>query len=309
MSELPPADVVRDALRDVVAPVVGVAAMVFGGAALLAWLAARVREFRWRAVTPIAAAVAVAAAVVSGNEARGVFEWKPDSWYKWWHWVYPAVGLAVAVEVVARLPGVGVGVGHLLRGAAAGVIAATVVPAGWTEQPADRWWVPAVALALAAQWAVVDAVARRVPGWSVAAAVAAAAWGAATVLMHNKSHGFADLAVMLLAALGVLAGLARVTRTDAGPAGAAAVVPLMIMLLVGRETASEPQVPKSAFLLAGFAPSAVGLFLLPGLSRWRQRRWAGVVLVGLVLIPAAVAGYLAMDAAPLQFGTEEEAWE
>jgi hypothetical protein len=168
--------------------------------------------------------------------------------------------------------------------------------------------VVAVAGALAGQWALVDAVGRRVPGWVVPAAVAAAAWGTVVVLMHNKSLSFADITVVLMAAVGVIAGIALATRTDGSPAAAAAVVPLMILLLVGRETVSEAKVPKSAFLLAGLAPSLLGLFLVPGLDRLRTRRAAGVVMFLLVLNVSAVAGFLAMDAAPLEFGTQEEEW-
>ncbi|HVK16650.1 MAG TPA: hypothetical protein VM533_06850 [Fimbriiglobus sp.] len=328
MSELPPRQEVLDALRYAVAPAAGAAAAVFGGVSLLAWLTSRKFSCDWRKTVPPAAALSVAAALAAGNYAMGTdapFPWVPAG--KPWHWAWWAFGLAVAVELIARFPGVGVGVGHLLRGTAAGVIAGFVVPAAIAPAPgassavhadADaqdvlaaqeqlRWMIPAFALAVAVQWAVVDAVGRRAPGGSTAAAVAVAANGAAAVLLHAESLGFLNAATFLFAGLAAAAVLAWLTGTDAGAAAAVATVPLSVLLLLGRSL-RDSQVPDSSFLLVGFAPMLLGLFLLPGPNRITTWRLGTVLKVLVVLIPVAVAVYRTMEAAPYSFGPKEEEW-
>jgi hypothetical protein len=242
-----------------------------------------------------------------------------------WHWAWWAFGLAVAVELVARFPGVGVGVGHLLQGTAAGVIAAFVVPAAVAPAPgapsavhadADdpdvlatqrqlRWMIPAFALAVAVQWAVVDAVGRRAPGGSTAAAVAAAANGAAAILLHAESLGFMNATTFLFAGLAAVAVLAWLTGTDAGAAAAVATVPVGVLLLLGRYL-RDSAVPTSSFLLVGLAPMLLGLFLLPGLNRLTAWRLGTVLKIAVVLIPVALAVYRTMEVAPYTFGPKEE---
>jgi hypothetical protein len=327
-TELPPRQEVFDALKYAVAPAAGAAVVVFGGLSLVSWLTFRGRSFEWRRLTPVAAALSVGAALAAGNYAMGQdrpFPWAPAG--KPWHWAWWGFGLAVAAEVVARVPGVGVGVGHLLRGTAAGVIAAFVVPAAVAPAPgapsavhADaedpavlaaqqqlRWLIPAFALAVAAQWAVVDSVGRRAPGGSAAAAVAVACWGAAVVLLHAESLGFLNVATFLFAGLAAVAVLAWVSGADGGAAAAVATVPLVVLLLLGKHL-RDSKVPDSSFLLVGFAPLALGLFLLPGLNRLSTWRLGTVLKVLVVLIPVALAVYRAMEAAPYSFGPKEEEW-
>jgi hypothetical protein len=326
MSELPPRQEVLDALGYAVAPAAGAAAAVFGGFSVVAWLVARRLPFDWRRLTPLAAALSVAAALAAGNFAAGTgapFPWVPAG--RPWHWAWWAFGLAVAVELVARFPGVGVGVGHLLQGTAAGVIAAFVVPAAVAPAPgapsavhadADdpdvlatqrqlRWMIPAFALAVAVQWAVVDAVGRRAPGGSTAAAVAAAANGAAAILLHAESLGFMNATTFLFAGLAAVAVLAWLTGTDAGAAAAVATVPVGVLLLLGRYL-RDSAVPTSSFLLVGLAPMLLGLFLLPGLNRLTAWRLGTVLKIAVVLIPVALAVYRTMEVAPYTFGPKEE---
>ncbi len=306
MAELPPRAEVVDALLYLAAPAAGAAAVVFGGVALLGGLAGRAApRFGWRSLAPSAAALAAAAALFAGNHFRGGFPDDPAKWEKWWHWAWPAALLMTAAEVTARLPGVAVEVGHLLRGVAAGVAAGAVVPPAWQE--ADRWLVPAVALAVAAEWALVDAVGRRAPGGWVAAAVAVPCWGAAAVLLHAEQALFMKTAAGLCVGLAVVAVLAWATRSDGGAAGAAATGPLAMLLLLGRYLRDSP-VPPGSFLLVGLSPALLGLFLLPGVRRLNDRRLGGVLKVLLVLVPVAVAVYRAMEAAPYSFGPKEEEW-
>ena len=259
LSELPPTDLVVEKLKFAVLPAGAAAGAVFGLGLLLAWLLSP----RWRAIAPSLAVLALAAGVAtapllkSWNDARidaakaagdtervaalaaaypfeRAFPWVPDG--KWWHWGWYAIGLALLVELLARLPGVGVGVGHLLRGVAAGVIAAVLVlprfllksdklpPAVF--EPEALWQLISAAGLMAGQWAVVDAVGRRNPGGGVAAAVAVACAGAAAVLIHDAAAGFTDMSTYLMVGLGVLAVFGWITRTDVGSAGAVATVPV-----------------------------------------------------------------------------------
>jgi hypothetical protein len=302
--------------------------VAFGGISLVAWLASRKLSYDWRRLTPLAAALSVAAALAAGNYAMGTdapFPWAPAG--KPWHWAWWAFGLAVVVELIARLPGVEVGVGHLLRGTAAGVIAGFVVPAAIAPAPEApsavhansddsskldaqrqlRWMIPAFALVVAVQWAVVDAVGRRAPGGSTAAAVAVAANGAAAILLHAESLGFLNVATFLFAGLAAVALLAWLTGADAGSAAAVATVPLCVLLLFGKYL-RDSQVPDSSFLLVGFAPLLLGLFLLPGLNRLTTWRLGTVLKVLVVLVPVALAVYRTMEATPYSFGTKEEEW-
>jgi hypothetical protein len=325
--ELPPRQEVVDALKYAVAPAAGAAAVVFGGSSLVFWLASRKFPFDWRRLTPLAAALAVAAALAAGNYAMGPddrpFPWSPQG--RPWHWAWWAFGLAIVVEAAARLPGVAPGVGHLLRGTAAGVVAAFVVPAAVAPAPgapsavhADaeaaevlaaqqllRWMIPAFALAVAVQWAAVDAVGRRAPGGATAAAGAVAAAGAAAVLLHAESLGFLHTATFLFAGLAAIAVLAWLTGADGGAAAAVATVPVCVLLLYGRYL-RDSEVPDSSFLLVGFAPLLLGLFLLPGMNGLSGWRLGTALKVLTVLLPVALGVYLAMEAAPYSFGGAEE---
>jgi hypothetical protein len=301
MSELPPAAEVIDAVKFAVAPAAAAALAVAGVGGLIAWGAARMLGKDWRAVAPVVAVLALAAAVVAGNASRDVFPTAipPAPGGKPWHWAWAAFALAAVVELVARTPGVAVGVGHLLRGAASGVIAGFVVPP--SVQADARWVVPAVGFAAAVQWAVVDAVGRRHPGGAVALAVSVACGGAAGVLIHAEQAGFTDAATFLHAGLGVLAVLAWLTRADAGAAAAVATVPLVVLLLLGRHL-RDSEVSNLSFALVGFAPLLMGLFLLPKVDRWNGTVPGSVLKVGVVAVPVAVAVYRATVDAPLVFG-------
>jgi hypothetical protein len=301
----PPTAEVVDALKFAIAPSLGATVGTFAILSLAAWGVARKFGYEWRKATPAIAVLALAAGLAAGNYFRAAFPWLPDG--KFWHWAWPAIGLVCAVEFLARIPGVGVGVGHLFRGTAAGIIAAFLVPIAW--QTEAKWWIPAVAGVLAVQWAIVDAVGRRGPGGSLAACLTLVAWGASVVLIHDKSLGRADIATMALAALGTLAVAAWVTRSDTGSAAAAASVIVPVLLLIGWAINYEPVVPRSAYRLVGLAPSALGLFLLPGLSRYNDRRAGTVLKLLVVLIPVALGVYWTTEAVPDPFGEpEEEKW-
>lgn len=298
----PPTAEVVDALTHAVAPAVGAALGTFALLSAAASAVAGKRGGDWRVATSAVAVVALAAGLAAGNHFRGAFPWVPDG--KFWHWAWPGVGLVCAVEFAAAL--LGVGVGNLLRGTAAGVVAAFLVPAAW--QTDAKWWVPALALGLALQWAIVAEVGRRGRGGATAAGLGIVCWGAAVVLIHDQSLGRADIASMALAALGTLAVAAWVTKADAGPAAAVAAVVAPMLLLVGWAIAYTPAVPRAAYLLVGMAPSALGVFLIPGAAKFADRRAGTPLKLLAVLIPVGVAVYLTTQAVPDPFAAADDPW-
>ena len=308
LSELPPRAEVLDVLQAAVAPTAGAVVVVFGLLTTLAWLLSKQVRFDWRKATPSIAVLALVAGLVAGNHFRGGFDHDYEKWTKWWHWAWPAIGFALGVEFLASLPG-RPAAGYLLRGTAAGVVAWAVTPPAWQMTPADKWIVPAVAFALAIQWAIVARVGQQSPGGSTCAAMACAALGAVAILMHHRWNPTGTIVTTaLFSALVTLAVLAWATRSDAGSGAAATTAPIATMLLLGRSLL-DSNVPRSSFLLVGLAPLVLGVFLLPSLNRFSAYRAATPVKVLLVLIPVAAAIYLAMDAEPLMFETESEADE
>jgi hypothetical protein len=329
ISELPPQTEILDALWFAVLPAAGAAFVVFGLGVLVTWLiGGRMRNWDWDRAVPSVAVLALAAGValspllyagmrekvdtaklVGDTETatrltdtyhfRLPFPWVPDG--KWWHWGWYAIGLALAVEFLARWPGVRVGIGHLLRGAAAGVIASAVVPPDW-QAAETRWWVPLAAFGMAIQWAIVDAVGRRNPGGGIAAAMAVVSLGAATVFIHDAAAGFTDLATFLFAALTVLTLMAWITGTDVGAAAAATVIPLLSLLLMNYDLRSEPKVPKACYWLVGLAPFVLTLFLFPPIARFSRWRLVTPFKILWVAIPVGIAVYRCLTEAPLKFG-------
>lgn len=303
MSDRPPLDEILDMVRTVAAPAAVTASAVFGAALLAAWITSRVLPFDWRRVAGPAAVLALAAVLLLGNRPpRELFPWPPE---KPWHHAWPAVGLALAAELLARLPGVSAGVGHLLRGLTCGVIAAVVLPADYLAD--SRWWAAAFAGPAAVQWLVVAEVGKRSAGGSAALAVAVASGGASAVLLHAAGLGFLTVCTSVATALAAVAVMAWLTRSDGTSAAAVGTVPVLVMLLLGR-TLQDSAVPDSSFLLVGFAPLTLGAFLLPRVSRFNDHRAGTLVKLLLVTIPVVVGVFLAMDAAPYTFGPTEEEW-
>ncbi len=250
--------------------------------------------------------------LVSAYTFQETFPLVPDG--KWWHWGLLAVGLALAVEFSARIPGVPVAVGQLFRGVAAGVIASAVLPPEW-QKGMDRWLLPFTAAVMAVQWGMLDAVSRRNPGGTLAACLSVVALGASCVAIHDDQARFTDFVTFVAVALGVLAVGGWVLRADTGSAAAVAVVPLLTVLLMTRESVppyepewmTHPPVPALAYWLVALAPLVLGLFLIPPVTRFGTRWYAMPVKLLLVLIPVGIAVYLCATEAPMTF--DKEKWE
>jgi hypothetical protein len=330
-----PPEMIQEKLLFSATPPAVAAAAVFLVVSLAVWVVFGVwRKWDWRKAIPPVAVLALAAGMLTvpvinsriqadkkaareagqsehAQQLSDTYKFEetyllvPDG--KWWHWGLYALGLALLVELSARMPGVPVAVGHLFRGVAAGVIASAVLPPDW-QKGEDRWVLPVTAVVMAVQWAVLDAVSRKNPGGTLAACLSLVAGGAACVAIHDASARFTDFATFLAATLAVLAVGGWVTRSDTGSAAAVAVVPVLMVLLVVRDGVDPDaavKVPTPAYWLVGLAPLGLSLFLLPRLARFGTKWYSAFVKLLLVIIPVGIAMYLCLSEAPLQLGKEE----
>lgn len=334
-----PPDMIREKVLFSATPPAVAAAVVFGLGSLLAWLLVGVwRRKDWRKAIPVVAVLAFAAGLVvvpvinsriqsdktqareAGNPERAqllsdtykfeeTYPLVPDG--RWWHWGLYAVGLALLVELVARVPGVPVAVGHLFRGAAAGVIASAVLPPEW-QRGADKWVLPLTAGVTAAQWALLDTLSRKNPGGTLGACLGVVAAGTACVVLHDGSARFTDFTTFVVSSLAVLAVGGWVLRADVG--GGVGVVPIFTVLLLVRDEAqptsaddATAHVPVVAYWLVALAPLLLSVFLIPPLTRFGTKWYATPVKLLLVLIPVGIAMCLCLSEAPLKL--ETESWE
>ncbi len=284
---MPPAELVLDVLLHAVLPAACVAAVLTALAALVGK--------RDETAAHAGSALALAAGLAVGDQLRGTLPWVPDE--RPMSWLAAVVLAVLAAGVVARLPQVPGWVGWALRGAASAL-------AGWLLTPADlrqEWLVAPAALAAVVllQWAVLEQVERVEPGGLVPLALAAAALAAAVVLVHAGIARFADLAVVLMAALAGVGGVALVLGRRAGGVVPGAAVLLPALLLLGEhETFTE--VPADSFVLVGLSPLLLAPSLLPAWRRYeRKGLWAAQAV--LVLIPLAVAVGRAAAAESLEY--------
>jgi hypothetical protein len=303
------------------------------GASLVVMLAGRLlgRE----RMAPLAAALALAAGVLVGNhfheamnftidktrppsfhDLQVVLGWslesKPEiagdgaagnvdydlpikSSHYWLPWM---AGLALLVELLARLPGVPPSVGWAARTLLAAFAGRLLTPG--FARVASPWlsWFLGVAILL--EWSILLALARRWKDGTTAAAMALCCLAGAVLLLHAGIASLMDPALLFFAALLGLAIVAWWLPGDTGPALAAAAMILPSLLLIGRKTTDIEAVPEHCFLLVGLAPLAMTPLLLPVLARQqRWRRWLPAIL--LPLLPAVVGVVLAALAAPLDF--------
>lgn len=299
--DLPPKAEVLDALQYAIAPAAGATLSTYAVYLLLNRFSSRTLKLDLGLFAPLIGVVALLAGLAAANYYRLSLPWTPDQ--KWWHDLIYAIALAGVVEAVARFSGVPLSLGQLLRGTAAGLIAAALVSPSW--QTDAHWWMPLAGLTLAIEWGAVGALAIRTPGPSLLAALTIALGGASAILLHASSARFADVALFTFVGLAVLTILARLSGTDPSSAAAVAVVPLVTLLLVGRALA-DTKVPLASFLSVGLAPLGLFVFFIPGVDKIDKKPAAGWLQIVLVLIPVAYGVYRAMTEAPLQFS--KEAW-
>jgi hypothetical protein len=198
---------------------------------------------------------------------------------------WAALGL-MCVGRVARLPDLRPIDGWLLRGAATLTAAWLVIPVKTQDETA--WLMPAFALVVLAEWAVLETLAAHPPGGAVIFSVATAFFVASMVLIQAAWATKADLAIVLASALTGTAIVAAWRRVDAsGGVPVAALLLPSLMLMGQQETQSE--VPWQAFALCAGAPLMLAVSL--PLCRW-QSVWLRVLQLGLVLLPLGAAAVL-----------------
>lgn len=282
---MPPADLILDVLLYAVLPATVAAAVVLTGTLFVSGGRA----------AAAGAVLAFVGGVAVGNVLRGVFPLRPGQ--ASWEWLPCAALAALAVELLARLPGIPVAVGWLVRGSAAGLAAWLLVPA---DLAAGAWWaLPAFAGTVLGEWWILDRLDRRAPtGWVPLLLVLALGAGA-TVLIHAHSARLTDAATLAAAAVFGIATVAWWWRAESGGTVPGVAVLLPGLLLAGQsETFSE--VPVWSFVLVALAPLAAGPALLPVWNRL-PTRCLRALEAALMLLPLVTAVILAVRAESLAF--------
>lgn len=209
------------------------------------------------------------------------------------YWLPWAVLFAASVGLLARVPKVPTVVGHLMRALACIFVARLLVqPSLRAELP---WlWFAFVAIVLA-EWELLDAFGKDLLWlpWGMGLVFLAAG----AVLLHAHTAMLADLATFVAGSCFGVALAVRWAGTDVRGVVPVAAVALPGLMLDGqRSTYSD--VPATAFMLVALAPLALApLLLLP--ETWR--RWRTLAGLGLMLLVAGGAVFLAWWAEPLSF--------
>jgi hypothetical protein len=188
-------------------------------------------------------------------------------------------------------------------------VAAVVLVSGWTASgkaasaPEWEWLRYQHAASMLLVWIAADGLARGGWGAEAAAYLGVCFFAAAVVLIYAHSKLFMDLAVVFSFATFGLAAAAHVGRSDTSGAIPAAAAFLPGLMFAVRPSMAEHKVPDAAFWLVTLAPLVLLPFLIPALAR--RDRWYWPLLRGvLVLVPLAVALYLADKHEVLAFGEE-----
>lgn len=293
MPELPPAELVFDALKNVVIPSAGAAALALGLFLVLG---------RWAGA--LGSGVAVLAGVAFANWQRETpyLPWKPEDTSSL-DWLLPTAAVLVAVGLLSRWGGLIVG--HSVKkakwkwlpGAAVWVprAAAVLLVSGWgipTATAASEPYLPwVIATGTLLAWTALDGVARAGCSVEVVALLSLTTLCAGGVLLYAQSAKYMEIVTLLAMSLfgvAVVGGVAKANVSGAIPA-ALGFVPGM--LATGQHL-TFGKVPVGAFWLVGLAPLALLPFLVPALAR--RNGWAArLVRLLLVLTPLVAALWLA----------------
>jgi hypothetical protein len=315
---MPPVKMVLDALQHAVLPAAGGAALV---AALFLLLGRRLGA--------TASAAAVFVGFVAANfklnnlDPNDALTWA-NSWrlLPWtsgpdapgWQWLPRAALLLVVVGLLSRW--IGLVAAHYLPerrwwGANLLVwaprIAAVVIAGDWltrgkaAENLPELWPITSAAMFLI--WVALDGVARGGAGAEVAAYQAAALYAAGVVLLYAHSASSMESAVVLGSAMFGVAVASRLAGSDASGAVPAAAAFLPALLLAGRPTLPDNNVPTACFWLVAVAPLVLLPFLIPALAR-SERWYVRCIRAVLVFAPLITAVVLASQHEQLVF--EEE---
>lgn len=292
MPPLPPEKDVLDALRLVVLPSAGGAALA--AATLLAL-------GRWAAPLASAAGVAAGFACAVWMKPDDLIPWTPDP-ARTWQLLPRAAAVLLLVGLVTHAAAALITrhrpdaparrVAMLvwcLRIGAVGVVTWRLVPvAARTEVP---WLLPAFAVVVLALWVALDSLTRTETNGLTVGLSAAAMLGAGGVMLYSHSAQFMEIATAVAAVLAGVAVVSAVGKVSAGGAVPAVAVFLPGLLLTGR-LVNDSKVPVASFWLLALAPLALAIFLVPAIAK-RNPRALAAAKVALVLAPVVVAVVLA----------------
>lgn len=305
MPELPPAELVYDALKQVVIPAAGAAALALALFLVLG---------RWAGA--LGAGVAVLAGIAFANWHRKfpLLKWTPDDEDPQ-TWLLPAAAVLVVVGLLSRWGGLLVQ--HFTRKsgwwwtANATVwlprVAAVLVVGGWgvppqvaESSPELRWLITAGVLLA---WLTLDGVARAGCSNEVVVLLSLTAVCAGGVMVFAHSGKLLDIGTTLGMALFGVAAVGMAAKVDVSGAVPAA-LGFLPGFVTGGRFLTESQVPVESFWLVGLAPLALMPFAVPALAR-RHGPFVRLARLLLVLAPLIAALVLAQKHDPLSFG---EAW-
>lgn len=260
---------------------------------LLAWWRARRRETgvgpRW--LTPVAFLLAYLPA-----------DWAINSWPRAWP-VDSTLRFPHAAAILALL-GIIDAVAPAGRGPTLARRAALYAAAGWVVisglHPSTlgardlALWVGGTAIGLACLAGIVDRASARLPGWSSAGALVAAAAAAGPIMLWSHTATFAQQSAALVAALSaaVVVGL-LVRRASISPGGVSFALGLLGLLVVSAWLFGSRRPAALAHALVLLSPGAMAITLSPIAARWPASARG---LMGL-LACLAIAGAAAIVAA------------
>jgi hypothetical protein len=252
---------------------------------------------RWHeAACQVGCVVAIAAGIVyASNTGDTRLRWVPEA--AGGHWLLWTVLAALAVDAVARVPGVPTGVGWGLRGMVSAQAGWLLTPVSLREELA---WAPvALGSAVLAEWAVLEQLGRLDRRGLIALALTPVAAVASLVSLYAAEIGLCNIALVLMAALGGVGMVALAFGRETNGVAAAVAVLLPGPLLLGQNEGLS-ELPITCFGAAAFAPLALAPSLLPVWQRY-QKRGLFVLHLVLLLLPLAWAIYLAAQTGPLEF--------
>ena len=245
-------------------------------------------EYRIDADRPLAFGELTAEAIyaVSGTHDKTPH---PPARY-WLPWAALFAGAVGAIAHIPKLPSL---VRHLLRALTAIIVASLLVPLSLRAE-APWLWVGFAAVVLA-EWELLDAL-GKVDGWLP--------WGlglvflsAGAVLLHAHTARMTDLATFVAGGCLGVAVAARWSGADLRGVAPIAAVALPGLLLDGQQSTFS-EVPWYSFALVALAPLVlIPLVFVPE----RYRRWRLFAGLGLLLLTAGMAVFLAWWAEPLSF--------
>ena len=217
---------------------------------------------------------------------------RPPPIHYWLPWV---TALALVVGILVRSLPIPAVIGWQLRNVIVLLAACLLVAPEWRANAIGILFLYFVAAAT--QWGLVEDLGKRMPGGWLAAAMGFALFGLGGVLLYAHSARMSDISVILGSSCCGIALAAWRRKADSGGVAPAVAIVLPGLAILGKYLTFS-DVPRCSFGLAALAPCALAVMLIPRIGRLHgiARPLMGIAIV---LIPAAIALGIAMDAESL----------